>query len=179
MIKCYATGHEISNVIMHAFAEGWGGEIVSPIRLQDGPKLSLRNPRFGVYWKSWSKFSDGLIRQPICEYRYVLQQNFIYMCIDILFVYLKPFACKVNAIFFESHFVALWEFRSIRNLTRGFIFNCHWLYLRYLLFTVLRVLTVWHSVVFFSKIYFIFCDKTDSFMTKNNMKSIKMGAKCA
>jgi len=36
MINCYATGHQISNVIMAAFAEGFGGSLVPPTRLLKG-----------------------------------------------------------------------------------------------------------------------------------------------
>jgi len=37
MIRCYTTEHQHSRVIMHAFAEGCAGKIVSPAALLDGP----------------------------------------------------------------------------------------------------------------------------------------------
>jgi hypothetical protein len=37
MLNCYATGHQISNVIMAAFAEGFEGRLCPPSRLMDGP----------------------------------------------------------------------------------------------------------------------------------------------
>lgn len=36
-LNCYATGHQISNVIMAAFAEGFDGSLVPPTRLLNGP----------------------------------------------------------------------------------------------------------------------------------------------
>lgn len=36
MIRCYATDHQHSRVIMHAFAEGCGGQIVPPVALYEG-----------------------------------------------------------------------------------------------------------------------------------------------
>lgn len=35
--RCYATEHQHSRVIMHAFAQGCKGQIVPPLRLYDGP----------------------------------------------------------------------------------------------------------------------------------------------
>lgn len=37
MIRCYTTEHQHSRVIMHAFAEGCGGQIVPPNTLLEGP----------------------------------------------------------------------------------------------------------------------------------------------
>ena len=36
-VKCYATGHQHSNIIMAAFSQGCGGQIVPSNRLLDGP----------------------------------------------------------------------------------------------------------------------------------------------